>query len=453
MVAKEFSDLKHTSVNLKSGGEIIVLDTGAVINAEAEAMLQALHSRSTGGLKSHLEVLAKKGAASFMEDLYVGYGHKSIGDCGTTTVFIEGVSMLAAKAVQDSPLYSGQEASTRYVDFSRQPFIDPTHTLKGNEILETQRRFYLKAQEPTREYLRNIHPKGEEEKNTVYEKAINARAFDITRSLLPTGASTNIAWHTNLRQAADRILFLRHHPLQEVREIGGGLEEALRIHHPNSFGHKRYPETEAYQEDIIAANYFYHDLESPLEPVVDFNNIDKQGLKLFERLFKERPAKTELPKYLAQLGTVEARFQLDFGSFRDIQRHRAINQRMPLVTTELGFNRWYAENLPEEIRVGLQKHLASISQVVGELEVSPEEAQYFLPMGYNISNKFTGDLPGTVYMVELRDSRFVHPTLQRVAHSIGTQITNNLGIPLHVDPEPNRFDVKRGEHDITIKED
>jgi hypothetical protein len=30
--------------------------------------------------------------------------------------------MLGAKAIQDSKLYNGQEASTRYVDFSKQKF-------------------------------------------------------------------------------------------------------------------------------------------------------------------------------------------------------------------------------------------------------------------------------------------------------------------------------------------
>ena len=72
----------------------------------------------------------------------------------------------------------------------------------------------------------------------------------------------------------------------------------------------------------------------------------------------------------------------------------------------------------------------------------------YLPPGYNTSNRFTGDLPATIYMVEIRDSRFVHPTLQKVAHNIGRQITHELGIRLNVDPEPNRFDVKRGEQDI-----
>ena len=161
---KEVSDLKHTIVPISNGGEVIVLDNGAIINLEAEAMLQALHSRSTGGLMKHLEILAEKGPENFMQNFYVGYGHKSIGDCGTTTIFIEGVSMLAAKAIQDNPLYSGQEASTRYIDFSEQPFIDPTQTKKGKGVQEEQRQFYLRAQEPTREHLREINTKEDKEK-------------------------------------------------------------------------------------------------------------------------------------------------------------------------------------------------------------------------------------------------------------------------------------------------
>jgi thymidylate synthase ThyX len=117
----------HTS---PSGINIFILDTDSRINAEAEAMLQALHSRSTGGLLEHLKVLEKKGAANFMSQFYVGYGHKSIGDCGSITIFVEGCSMLAAKAIQDSKLYNGQEASTRYIDFSQQPMINPL----GSEI-------------------------------------------------------------------------------------------------------------------------------------------------------------------------------------------------------------------------------------------------------------------------------------------------------------------------------
>ncbi len=449
-MTKQFSDLKHTIVPLKRGGEVIILDTGALIDTESEAMLQALHSRSTGGLRSHLEILAEKGSANFMKNFYVGFGHDSIGDCGSTTIFVEGVSMLAVKAVQDNPLYSGTESSTRYLDFSKQPFLDITDTREGRDLLEMQRRFYIRAQDPTKRSLKLLYPRGEGEKQSVYEKAIDARTFDITRSLLPAGASTNFSWHTNLRQAADKVLFLRHHPLLEVREIAEATLEALRIHHPNSFGHILSGEKEAYQ-DLIAKYYYYHDTNSPSEPAVYFNNINIAELEKNEELFKSRPEKTGLPKFLGQIGTLDIRYKLDFGSFRDIQRHRAVTQRMPLLTSNLGFNSWYLENFPEEVITALPSHLEEISNRIKELRLSQEEEQYFLPMGYNISGRFTGDLPSIVYLVELRNSRFVHPTLQKVAGSIVDKVKENLGIRLNVDPEPNRFDVKRGEQDITKK--
>lgn len=449
-MADNISGLNHPRIGLPNGGEVIALDTGALLDAESVAMLQALHSRSTGGFWKHMDILEKRGADDFIKNFYVGYGHKSIGDCGSTTLFIEGVSMLAAKAIQDNPLYSGQEASTRYIDFSEQPFIDPNKTTEGANILEAQRQFYLDAREPTLKHLRALHPIGKNEKEGIYEKAINARMFDITRSLLPSGASTNLAWHTNLRQAADHLLFLRHHPLGEVREIAGGIEEVLNRHHPNSFGHKRYPATEAYQ-DLIAANHYYHDANSPESPLIDFSNINDRELQLYKDLIEKRPPKTELPKFLASAGTMDVGFQLDFGSYRDIQRHRAISQRSPLLTTELGFNDWYVNSFPEEVREKLPEYLGNLKDKISGLGVSRENEQYFIPMGFNTANKFTGNIPATVYMVELRDSRFVHPTLQKVAHNIGEQITSELGIPLHVDSEPNRFDVKRGEHDIVLK--
>jgi len=113
------SDLKHIIRKTAGGAEITVLDTGAVLSPEDVAMLQALHSRSSRGIHGHLEALAKRGSGNFMDTYYIGYGDKSIGDCGTTTIFIEGVSMLVAKAIQDWSLYSGQEASTRYIPFDK----------------------------------------------------------------------------------------------------------------------------------------------------------------------------------------------------------------------------------------------------------------------------------------------------------------------------------------------
>jgi len=444
-------EILHTSAPIVGGGEVIILNTGAVISPEAEAMLQALHSRSIGGLKSHLEVLAKRGPDNFMKNFYVGYGHKSIGDCGTVSIFIEGVSILAAKAIQDWALYSGQEASTRYIDFKIQPFKNPLGTKEGEEVVEAWRMFYQDAMEETKAHLKNQFPMQPDEVEATYDKAINARAFDALRGFLPAGATTNLAWHTNLRQAADKIALLRHHPLVEIQQIADAIEKALIEAYPNSFGHKRYEATENYNAMWMKEEYYYHNTSCPDFKLIK-NTVDTSLLP--EKVLKERPAKTELPKHLAEAGTMQFEFTLDFGSFRDIQRHRAVTQRMPLLTTELGFGEWYLEEIPKAVKERAVVFLKEQEEKIKALNTTKEIAQYYIGMGYKTSNRLTGNLPALVYLVELRATRFVHPTLRKRAVEIAKVLTDELssyGLTIHLDKEPDRFDVKRGEHDIVLK--
>lgn len=433
---------------------VLILNNGALISPESEAMLQALHSRSIGGIKSHLEVLINKGSEKFMSTFYVGYGHKSIGDCGTCTIFIEGVSMLAAKAIQDWPLYSGQEASTRYIDFAKQKFLDPAKNKNSKEVLETWRKFYMKGLKILETELQKRFPIKEGELENIYKKAIMARAFDIMRSFLPAGATTNLAWHTNLRQAADHIATLRHHPLEEVRQIGEKIEEALKEAYPSSFGHKRYDSTEKFNKDWMQKHYYYTN-----KKVSDFrlskNSIDKNTLKSFSQSLKQRPSKTELPREVAECGQLQFEFLLDFGSFRDIQRHRAVHQRMPLVTDEHGFGEWYLSELPKEFRKEAEKLLVSQKKKIKSLKLSKEDKQYYVPMGYNLPNKLTGNLSALVYLVELRATRFVHPTLRARAVQMAKTLEQKFkdcNLVIHLDKDPDRFDVKRGEHDIVRKD-
>ena len=428
-----------------------MLDTGSVIGPEAAAMLQALHSRSIGGLESHLKILSEKGPDNFMKNFYVGYGHKSIGDCGTTSLFIEGVSMLAAKAIQDWALYSGQESSTRYIDFQVQPFKNPAGTNEGEDILEAYRKFYKESLGPTKEYLKKQFPVGEGEKESIYDKAIAARAFDILRGFLPAGSTTNLAWHTNLRQAADKIALIRHHPLREVRNVAEAIEEALLMAFPNSFGHKRYEETENYNKYWTTEDYYYHNKNSPDFKVAN-NSVNTDLLP--KKILESRPAKTELPKHLAEAGNLQFEFVLDFGSFRDLQRHRSVTQRMPLLTTDIGFEKWYLSELPEELRSKAESFLKKQEEKIKKMDISKEERQYYIPMGYNTSNRLTGNLPALVYLAELRATRFVHPTLRNKAKKIAdtlVELFGKFGLKIHLDKEIDRFDIKRGEHDIVLK--
>jgi thymidylate synthase ThyX len=451
--------LKHIVVELENGAKVIILDRGQLITAEDLAMLQALHSRDPGGILSHLKKVIKTGSGLFMGRYYVGYTHKSIGDCGTETIFIERVSMHAAKAVQDTMLYAGQEVSTRYVDFSTQPFLDPfENSLVDSEITSKLRKFYFNSLPKVIKYLTQQFPKVGEDKN--YEGAIEARAFDILRGFLPAGATTNLAWTTNLRQFADRIEILRNHPLAEVRMIAGGLQKALEQAHPYSFGQKKYPATEAFVSEYMK-NFYYTDYDSAdrlkfgyveTDTVICLNrgiDLDILDVGLLELLMR-RPSKTEIPKKVGIAGNSAYYFELDFASWRDIQRQRAVNQNMPLLSADFGFEDWYIDNLPLDLQSVARELLKEIEDKT--IGLDPLKLQYLLPMGYKVPVVFSGDLPGLIYLVEIRASKMVHPTLQKRAIELGKLMREQYGLPIHFDENDlGRFDTRRGAQTITQK--
>lgn len=452
----DFSALKHVRRATASGVQLVLLDTGAEIDAEVEAMIQALQSRSNEGVEHHLAIVAERGADKFMGSTYVGYGHKSIGDCGSVTLFIEGASMLVAKAFQDWRLYNGQEGSTRYMNFGTQPFLNPLGTAEGAAINERWRQFYLDNVEGLVADLKLRYPRQDGEKESVYEKAIAARAFDILRGFLPAGAATKFSIHMTLRQVADELMRLRHHPLAEVREVALAAEDALIDRYPGSFSHKertepkRYEATEKYNREWMRSCYYFRFLSDPGFSA-DRHHFNRRRLRHFREVLEKRPAKTDLPKELSACGTIEFDFMLDFASFRDLQRHRAISQRMPLLETAGGFESWYVDELPTLMRGEAREILSRQEEDIAKLDAPAEVKQYYTAMGYRVQCEIVGDLPALVYLVELRATRFVHPTLRKRAFQMAGYLEkefSSFGLKLHLDPEPDRFDVKRGEHDI-----
>ncbi|MGH7250161.1 MAG: hypothetical protein ACREGC_04235, partial [Minisyncoccia bacterium] len=75
-------------------------------------------------------------------------------------------------------------------------------------------------------------------------------------------------------------------------------------------------------------------------------------------------------------------------------------------------------------------------------------------MGYLISNRLTGNIPALVYLVELRATTTVHPTLRSKARKMAdtlSELFGKYGLVIHLEKEIDRFDIKRGEHDIVLK--
>ncbi len=418
---------------------------------EDNAMLQALYSRSPRSVAEHVEKVKKAGSGKFMEKFYVNYGHKSIADCGSTTIFIEKISILADKAIQDWPLYSGQETSTRYVDMAQQPIIDPLGTEQTKEIINAWMDFYKKSQPKLLAYLREKYPFDQSETEAVYEKALAARCFDILRAFLPAGITTQLSWHTNLRQAWDKISLLRHHPLAEVKDIAAEMLRRLKEKYPHSFSHKFYPEQEEYEEQVMKKyNYYQGDLEGDFQ--ADFN-LKLAELEKYKDILTSRPLKTNLPHFLTEAGNIIFDFKLDYGSFRDIQRHRNGVCRMPLLTNKHGFQKWYLEQLPADLRQEAEGLIKKQNERLAALATTPEVKQYYLALGYNVIGRVSYALPATVYVIELRSTRFVHPTLRALAHKMHYAVKEKIPyLTLHTDLSPSRWDIGRGKQDIIKKE-
>ncbi|MDR1196942.1 MAG: FAD-dependent thymidylate synthase [Candidatus Nomurabacteria bacterium] len=417
---------------------------------EDTAMMQALYSRSDRSVAEHVDKVRQSGSGKFMESFYVGYGHNSIADCGSTTIFIEDVSILTTKAFQSHNMYSGQETSTRYIDMGKQGISDPVGTAESKRILDDLMEFYNTSQPKVAEHIRRIFPRGEGEDEKMYDKAVAARTFDSLRGFLPAGIQTQFSWHTNLRQAHDSLDVLSHHPLTEVREAAGEVLATLKSKYPNSFSHKTYPASEDYRE-LAGQNYtYYHNPQSP-----DFKlttTVKPAELEQYRDLLSQRPVKTLLPQFLLDLGLLTFEFKLDFGSFRDIQRHRNGVCRMPLLTTELGFNDWYLNQLPPDVRAEADKLIAKQVKSLAELDCSPEDKQYYTAMGFNVSCKNSYGLPATVYMVELRCGNTVHPSLRQVAHQMSRAVEREFPlVKLHSDYSLDDWDVRRGDQDIVTK--
>ena len=428
--------------------EIIIVDDVA---PEPNAMLQALYSRSPRSVTEHLIQVREKGAERFMASYYVGYGHKSIGDCGTTSIFVENVSMLVAKAVQDWPLYSGQEASTRYLDMSKQEVLNPLGSKEGKEIQDEWMRFYTHALEALVPSLKQRFPMKEGDKEVVYEKAIKARAFDIARGFLPAGATTYASWHTNLRQAHDHLKEMRHHPLPEVRDVAREIVSALQKKYSSSFLHKEYPAEEEYIEKSMKEFAYFDD---PKIKKFSFKpRLDLKGLKTHKKLLAERPAKAELHHRFRQYGDIVFSFLLDFGSYRDLQRQRSAIQEMPLLSTRHGFHPWYLEQLSADLKKEALAVIKKQETRIKKLKAADEVKQYYTAMGYRVAVRMSCALPSAVYIAELRSADTVHPTLRIEAQRMGDAIKAAVpGIAMHHDTSPGTWNIKRGAQDIVRKE-
>lgn len=459
---------------------------------ELEAMLQALYSRSHKSIKEHLEELKiplkeevtekhlkiKKSLATY----YIGYGHASIGDCASATVFMENVSIIAAKAIQNTPLYNGQESSTRYIDFKcKKDYLfnlikdivgqQSTKTFEKDlhEFLDSYYEMYEKVKKFIIDKERDSLPVFEKDNVTV-QKAINVYAFDVARGFLPSGTLTQLSFHGTLRNLRSHFKTLRSHYLKEVRDIALEVLKELHEQYPSAFEKELLTEKvkiDSKNKTYIDSNFLYprfnHSTKTDLKIVNDYLYtvmVDYGGLG---EANNQQANLVSMFNYYIPKEYIDA---LDYGSWRDLQRHRNgfINPVLPELDLSLleedkpflVLNTWYNNILIKNYDgfEGLQL-LLDFGKLLKDFVSKYKDIlplPYITPMGVSIDVLMSCKYTELDYILNLRLQETVHGSLVNFLLNLNSGVSSQVAYFLKYNERQylrnKTYSVKRAKQDI-----
>jgi len=202
------------------------------VEPEIQAYAMAKYSRSALSMKDALREISTQKAEKFLNTFYFQYGHRSIADLAHIALAVERLSILAAIELADEQRWDGQERSTRYQDFKKSGYYTPDFGEDDEarklyrETLDFLFAEYEALSAHMAQYLVSITPKPADMKQEAYERTLKARAFDITRYLLPLATNTSLGEIVNARTLETQVAHLLSHTHKEVRQLGESLKKA-----------------------------------------------------------------------------------------------------------------------------------------------------------------------------------------------------------------------------------
>jgi thymidylate synthase ThyX len=429
---------------------------------------------------------AIKKAQRFYDNILDGYGDDSIGELGGAHLALENISMLAAKVVEDcriggSPL----EKSTRYVYFDQK--YQGEYLFYREQVIMTSayRHYYLDACNalfetysrlipPLTTIMEKQIPRGENEAVGPYTASLRCKVLDCLRGLLPASTLTNMGMYGNGRFFEGLIQKLHCHNFSELQKLGKKIHHELSQEIPSfvtrvdvSHRHQKSfslfkEETEADLKALSEKHSIF--LEKMKTPGVQLTSYDPDSLYqvaaalLFDH---SNVSLLELQEYCRRLPKEELEAILDggcnhrenrrhkspralehatftfdilsdFGVYRDLQRHRMLTQERQFLTCDFGYY------IPEEI-VGTpleEEYVRAMDETKKAYDIIarelPEEAQYVVPMAYNIHWYFHVNLRSLQWLCELRSSPQGHSGYRHIAQELARQVSEVI-------PEFKRF--------------
>ncbi len=393
----------------------------------------------------------------FHEKWVVGYSHGSVAEHAIAHIAIENVSILATKVIEDTRLASYTEKSTRYQVMEAGRCYRPKNMAPSSEIffeaaVEYLFETYASATEKVSELMRIKFPRKEGESGFNYESRIKSKTCDVTRYLLPAGTMTQLGTTMNARSLEHCISKLLSHPLAEMQEIGEEMkgvalkelptlvkyaaENQFMKTYPGSLDDivEKIPQIKS-SKDVELANWtpdavqrvvsalLFRNSSLPYSAVADYVKRLRQeeSAAIIDRVMQQRGGHDAAPREFEEaLFTFDV--LVDYGAYRDIQRHRIMNQTPQSLTVSHGYE------MPEEIKeAGLSdeysKAMDFAANAFGIIQCeTPLEAQYVVPLGYKMRLLMTMNLREVFHFTELRSGKNGHKSYRRIAQKMADEV-------------------------------
>ena len=347
------------------------------------AYLGARYSRSSDSITDIANEIVKNNidAASRLEAIFNGYGHKSVGDMADVFVCIENVPMITAmRAFNINPTISGQERSTRFQNFQNPDYIKIPKEVKISKklrdrydaIILKQMNDYVEMLPIVTERFAKYFNIDMEDKQQV--GALKARVFDTVRYFLPLGLKTSLGFIMSARNWSEYISRLRGSGYIIEKELGDilytllvGNDELKALGYiPEADGLVRHTEAndsrqvslKEIEEYIKSLDIKYEikrtkgvcieDIEvnhsmSPdnllishlilgIYPNIDLRKFDFKQIDIKEIskiIFKYHHHNNQMGN-VAQFGAYSIDGYADHGVLKDLNRHRSLERYVPM---------------------------------------------------------------------------------------------------------------------------
>ncbi|MFN7991936.1 MAG: FAD-dependent thymidylate synthase [Candidatus Micrarchaeia archaeon] len=433
-----------------------------------ESGLGGLASRPPADAKNPVQT---RKAEEFYERVLVGYGDDSVAELAGAHIAVEDISIIATKTLQDSRIgLSPLEKSTRYVYFDNKRdgkwMYHREKTLMGSmfadlyvETCDLCFQTYADLIPKVSEYVMARTPKDDQTSDRAYKSTIRAKTCDLLRGLLPASTLTNMGFFGDGRAFEYLLTKLYSDDLAEMHEIASLMQGELGAVIPSfvkrandryglamqgyfkkaSLGMRKAAAPYAgplgeggvtlvdYDKDAerkIAIAALYPHMQKPMADIGRIVDMMTAGEResIIKGYICERENRRQKPGRAFEHCYYTFDVCANYGAYRDIHRHRILTQQRQLLTPYLGYK------MPDElVKAGFSREFRHVmdaaKEAYGKISAKfPKEAQYVVPLAYNIRWYMTFNAREAYHMLELRSSMQGHADYREVAQRMFREI-------------------------------